>query len=201
MENKKKAIILLGPSAVGKGFISQFILPFGFKYLLMSNLLKERIDRDQQFKSDFLNTMNGGLLLNDQYVIDTLGAVLNTESKSNLVLDGCTRSIEQLNFVLDFLLENQYSIIVIKLDASESVCLERMGIRKSEAITNGLEPRKDDLHENSQKTKLRLYFSSIDDILGIISDRKINISNINAEIPKAKVVLELFSLLISIDFI
>lgn len=198
----RKAIILLGPSAVGKGFISSIIEKFGYLTVGMSRLLEDRINKDSQFADDYIQMRQSGELLGDELVLETLFMFFDKNNEKNLILDGCTRRLVQLERVVEYLHKNNIEFIFLHLHATREECLNRMGIRVKETTDMGLTPRTDDLHESAQHKKLDAYFKNIPDILGYIHSQRFNCIKIDTNgLSKPNVAISVLSGLVKYNFL
>jgi adenylate kinase family enzyme len=166
----KRAVILLGPPAVGKGSVSALLSSFGYRVITMSDILHEKIAADKNFEKNFLSMVQEGGLVPDQFILEVLFEKIKLFNGDNIVLDGCTRTLNQKKFVYDWLVGNGYSVLFIYLEAEEKVCIERMGIRTQEFKSNGQEPRVDDQNQNAKIRRLRNFYDNIDPILESISN-------------------------------
>lgn len=171
----KKAIILLGPPAVGKGSVSALLALLGYKVISMSDFLRSKIDSDEQFKANFLGMVNGGQLVPDNFILEVLFERITEYNESSIVLDGCTRTLAQKEAVYNWLIKNSYDVCFLYLMALEQVCIHRMGIRTEELQSNGGIARIDDRDERAKRNRLRQFYDNIDPIWNSIKDCKLEV--------------------------
>lgn len=117
----KNCFILIGPPGSGKGTIGSLLEnEFGVRRYVMSDILKEEIQSNQELK----DIIKKGELINDDLVEKIFTEHFFNEDK--ILLDGIPRDLEQGEFILNFLKLRNYQIKVIDLVIEEEELKSRI---------------------------------------------------------------------------
>ncbi len=169
-----KAIIFLGSAGSGKGKQSKFLAEMhGFTHLCSSQLFKERLKADPEFNAqvtEHMVTMEKGNLLPDKLVWGTLlQALTPIPDGTDIVFDGCTRTMTQMVDLLHYLDRLKFETTIICLDVLEEQCRIRIRGRSQSATPE--EKRVDDTKEESVEERLRGYAEHLPSIMGYVQSK------------------------------
>lgn len=208
MSKQKKVIVLIGPQGSGKSTLLKHFMSKGFIGITMSDVLKEKSKNDPAFAKKYHIGANigRGTLVPDEgirraFVSKLKGYKLKEE---DFILDGCTRTIQQLFMVYnEFIFSHR--IIFLNIECPIDVCLERIKNRVKIDIANGNEPRIDDVNNDGEfdKEKVRArimkFVENLPPIVEGISSSLLKYFVIDGEMPPDIVVAEAESYLSKID--
>lgn len=167
------AVIILGSAGSGKGTLSKNLRAYGFEHICSSDLFRDRLKNDPEFNqqvADHMQTMERGRLLPDKLVWSTiLQKLLLYPDGTNLVFDGCARTMGQMQLLLDYLERLNYRVTIVRLDLSEDACRGRMIFRHENATPE--EKRQDDLNAESVEERLHGYREHLPSIIGYVQGK------------------------------
>jgi len=168
------AIIFLGYAGSGKGRQSDFLAKSnGFTHLSSSVLFKNRLNTDTEFRSqvaEHMVTMEKGSLLPDKLVWGTLlQALMLLPDDTDIVFDGCTRTMKQMADLLHYLDRLKFETVIVCLDVPEEQCRVRIQGRSQNATSE--EKRVDDTKKESIEERLRGYAEHLPSIMGYVQSK------------------------------
>ncbi len=117
-------LILLGPPGSGKGTISERLeKDYKLYHLSAGALLREEVAKSTTIGKDIQAYIDRGELVPPEFVVQLVK--LAVKNKTNYILDGFPRSIEQANHIKDLNID-----AVILLDITESIVIKRFAGRR-----------------------------------------------------------------------
>ncbi len=117
-------LILLGPPGSGKGTISERLKKeFKLYHLSAGALLREEVAKNTTIGQQIKQYIDRGELVPPEFVVQLVK--LAVKNKTNYILDGFPRSIEQANHIKELNID-----AVILLDILESIVLKRFAGRR-----------------------------------------------------------------------
>lgn len=198
-------IIMFGPQGSGKGTQARLLCDkFGFFYFESGAYLRRIAETHEELKK----SLAGGNLVPDKEMTSYLTAFFDERNLyDDIVFDGFPRTVEQYNFLRQWLVQKQVKIdLAIVLEISESETLKRLGARRQDPVTgkiynlvtdlppkevdvNTLIQREDDKPEAIKK-RLELYHARTEPLINeIMNDAKV--VRINGERPIEEIELEI----------
>lgn len=131
MENaKNKIIILMGGQGAGKGTQAKnLVAQKGFKYIEVGAIL-----RSLPAESPMKQIMARGELVPDSELFKIISAAIEACGKSDIILDGFPRNIEQAKWLVKQYasFESPYDIHAVHLSLPEKIMIERIANRVKE---------------------------------------------------------------------
>ncbi|MBQ6110285.1 MAG: nucleoside monophosphate kinase [Alphaproteobacteria bacterium] len=131
MENlKSKIIVLMGGQGAGKGtHAKNLVAQKGFKYIEVGAIL-----RDLPAESPMKQIMARGELVPSSELFKIISAAIDSNGKSDMILDGFPRNVEQAQWLVQQYVydESPYDLHVLHLSLPENVMLERIANRVKE---------------------------------------------------------------------
>lgn len=196
---------MFGPQGSGKGTQARLLCEkFGFFYFESGAYLRRIAETHEELKK----SLAGGNLVPDKEMTSYLTAFFDERNLyDDIVFDGFPRTVEQYNFLRQWLVQKQVKIdLAIVLEISESETLKRLGARRQDPATgkiynlvtdlppkevdvNTLIQREDDKPEAIKK-RLELYHARTEPLINeIMNDAKV--VRINGERPIEEIELEI----------
>lgn len=196
---------MFGPQGSGKGTQARLLCDkFGFFYFESGAYLRRIAETHEELKK----SLAGGNLVPDKEMTSYLTAFFDERNLyDDIVFDGFPRTVEQYNFLRQWLVQKQVKIdLAIVLEISESETLKRLGARRQDPVTgkiynlvtdlppkevdiNTLIQREDDKPEAIKK-RLELYHARTEPLINeIMNDAKV--VRINGERPIEEIELEI----------
>lgn len=175
-------VLLIGAPSVGKGKKAKAIcLLNGYEEVGGSKVINLRLQQDEAFAAemsgDILQTMNGGKLVRDEVMMESLQWYINhlSLSRRNLVIDGVPRSIKQAQLLGAFLKHlrgedgHETTIALVSFENVDTEeLIRRAAARTEERRLEGL-PRRHDDDPVVVRDRAELYFASKDQIIAVAS--------------------------------
>jgi adenylate kinase family enzyme len=119
----------------------------GLVHVAMSTLLMERRAQLPAFEEAWGEKMDGGFLLPDKPVIETMRSFFDTGYRpdADYAFDGIIRSVAQARWSLDHLLHQRHECAVLFFRMPKEACIERVKGRVRSKLAKGEVVRLDDL--------------------------------------------------------
>lgn len=118
-----KNVIFIAPPAAGKGTQSMKLVEIGYTHITTGSMLREEINKNTSVGLKIKNTIDKGLLVNDEIVLNLITNKIKTINQP-FVLDGFPRTYNQA-VLLDKLFEdlkiNNYEVIYLDIEFNEAV--------------------------------------------------------------------------------
>ncbi|RZI46267.1 adenylate kinase [Candidatus Finniella inopinata] len=121
-------LVFLGPPGCGKGTQSQFLKDtHGFCHLSTGDLLRTEVHSQSQLGLQIASTINNGLFVNDQIILDIIKKSLEQAETRDVLFDGFPRSLVQAK-ALDNVLDEQNLKIdcVVSFSIAEDALVDRI---------------------------------------------------------------------------
>lgn len=125
---EKKAIILIGAPASGKGFLSSGIIKNDptFTQISVGDILRSSNDKSLH------ETMKSGKLVSDEIIFAKLDEDIAKNKYQNIILDGVPRAKSQIQLLSNLLKKNGFKLdSVAFIQCSTDVLIDRMQKRAS----------------------------------------------------------------------
>ena len=192
---KKKALILFGPPAAGKGTLASLCNDnFGWKQLATGNLCREQIAEKSELGIQLEALISAGSLVPDAIIMDMIEQWIrrNQDNIEGIIFDGTPRTAAQAEFVHE-MLENKFphfEVIIVRFDVDEQKLFNRIATRficsnkscqmvyssneneSCEKCNGSLYKRLDD-NADSLKNRLNEYYQYEKDVLNYLLHFKI----------------------------
>lgn len=131
---KKKALILFGPPAAGKGTLAALCNDhFNWKQLATGNLCREQIAHKTELGLQIEALISAGTLVPDKIIMEMIEQWIwnNKENLEGVIFDGTPRTSQQAKFVHDMLQDKfpDFDVLVIKFDIDEQYLFDRIATR------------------------------------------------------------------------
>lgn len=195
--NSVMNIILFGPQGSGKGTQARLLCEkYGFFYFESGAYLRRIAETHLELKKSLAD----GNLVPDKEMTSYLTAFFDERNLyNNIVFDGFPRTVEQYNFLKQWLVQKQVKIdLAIVLEISELETLRRLSSRRLDPVTgkiynlitdlppktvdvNTLIQREDDKPEAIKK-RLKLYYTKTEPLVKEI-EKDAMVIKINGERP------------------
>lgn len=117
-------LVIFGPPAAGKGTQAEILSKaFGIPTISTGNIIRDAIKNGNEKVSDLKNTMNSGVLVSDEMVIDIIAERLSHDDcKNGFILDGFPRTIPQAKALENLGIEIK---TVLMIDVPDETIVER----------------------------------------------------------------------------
>ena len=150
-----KNILIFGPPGAGKGTQAKFISEhFKIKHLSTGDILRLKVEQKDDLGMTVKNILSSGKLVSDDILNKIVSEKLISEKIKGFILDGYPRTIEQANFLNNFLKDNNSNLdCIISLELDFDVLKNRILKRSKE------ENREDD-NIDVIKTRYDAYINS-----------------------------------------
>lgn len=124
-------LILLGPPGAGKGTQAKFISQkFGIPQISTGDILRENVKNNTELGRKAKEYMDKGELVPDNIMIELVkNRVQQEDCRNGYILDGFPRTIAQAE-ALENALKNEKIDVVIFVDVSDSLIIERLSLRR-----------------------------------------------------------------------
>ncbi|MCM8799845.1 MAG: adenylate kinase [Candidatus Omnitrophica bacterium] len=125
-------VILLGPPGAGKGTQAKSLSErFNFLHISTGDLLRENVKKNTPLGTKAKEFMEKGELVPDELLENMILEKFNSLKEiKGFILDGYPRNINQAEFLDRILNENNCKEIIIYLQSSEKVIVERLSGRR-----------------------------------------------------------------------
>ena len=137
-------IALFGPPGAGKGTQSKILIKkYGLAYISTGDMLRQEIAQQTEIGCEVKAIIEGGGLVEDEYIVELIEAVINRNDDYNgFLFDGFPRTYVQA-YILDGLLQKLHKKLtcMISLEAPSELLKKRLLDRASK------EDRQDDTEE------------------------------------------------------
>lgn len=206
---KKKALILFGPPAAGKGTLASLCNDnFGWKQLATGNLCREQIAEKSELGMQLEALISAGSLVPDAIIMNMIEQWIrkNQDNIQGIIFDGTPRTAAQAEFIHEMLANKfpHFEIMIVRFDVDEQQLFDRIATRiicsnKScqmvysakadelcEKCNSSLYKRLDD-NADSLKNRLKEYYQYEKDVLNYYDKHGYVVHNINANEPIDKV--------------
>jgi adenylate kinase len=121
-KEKKLAIIMLGAPGSGKGTQSEYLEKnTGFQRFVMSDLIKKELQPGTEL---YQKVFKQGILLGDKEIFEIFRK--NFDGKSNVIIDGLPRTLDQAYWLYGFLMNHHYEIELVFLNVDEEKLIDRI---------------------------------------------------------------------------
>lgn len=182
---EKNAVLLVGLQGAGKSTVVFCLKERHYLSLGMSDAILWRTDNSQTFADKYPRAefYDIGEPYPDAAVTEAFFARISSTEGMNLVLDGCIRSINQVDTVVGYLKGEGYRITVIHLICSAEECKARIARRVAYDETHGRPVRSDDKDPAAIERRFQYFFSTIDGILSRLQEHQVVIHDVDTEMP------------------
>jgi len=182
---QKTAVLLVGLQGAGKSTVVACLLQIGYFSLGMSEAILWRTENSTTFaekypKEDFYDK---GEPYPDPAVSEAFFARISSIEGKNIVLDACTRTVDQVDVVVSYLKEEGYRVVVVHLICDPEECRVRIARRVAQDEARNLPVRADDKDPAAIARRFAHHFSTIDDILLRFSYHQVDVYEIDSEVP------------------
>jgi len=104
-------IIFFGPPGAGKGTQAKIISKFlNVPHLSTGDILRKKLQDEDKLANELKNIMSSGNLVSDDILNSIVASRLENEINRGFILDGYPRTLNQSQFLDNFLLETSNSI-------------------------------------------------------------------------------------------
>ena len=106
-----KNIIFFGPPGAGKGTQAKIISEFlNVSHLSTGDILRKKLLEKDNLSIELKKIMSSGNLVSDRLLNSIVSSMLKNELNNGFILDGYPRTLNQLEFLNNFLLQTSSSI-------------------------------------------------------------------------------------------
>ena len=182
---QKIAILLVGLQGAGKSTIVSYLLKKGYLSLGMSEAILWRTNNSQSFAQKYpqVEFYDKGIPYPDTAVAEAFFARISAVEGKNLVLDACTRTVDQVDMVVTYLKEEGYQITVVHLVCAPEECKVRIAHRVAYCEAREMEVRADDKDPEAIERRFEHHFKTILGILDRFKLHFIDIHEVDTEMP------------------
>ncbi len=167
-------IIFFGPPGAGKGTQAKIISDFlKVPHLSTGDILRKKLSDKDELANELKNIMSSGNLVSDDILNSIVSTRLKSEENNGFILDGYPRTLEQSNFLNDFLLNTSNSIEFI---FNIQINFE---ILKSRILKRSTEENREDDNVDVIETRYNEYLNSTEKVTNFY---RVNYTNIFHEI-------------------
>lgn len=116
---------MLGAPGSGKGTQSEYLENnTGFKRFVMSDLIKKELQPGTEL---YTKVFKEGILLSDKEIFEIFRKYF--DGKSNIIIDGLPRTLDQAYWLYGFLMNHHYEIELVFLNVDEEQLVQRITSR------------------------------------------------------------------------
>ena len=150
-----KNILIFGPPGAGKGTQAKIISEyFKIKHLSTGDILRSKVEQKDELGIKVKSILSSGKLVSDEILNKIVAEKLISQNIKGFILDGYPRTIEQSNFLNNFMIDNN-SI----LDCIITLELE-FDVLKNRILKRSKEENREDDNINVIKTRYEAYINS-----------------------------------------
>ncbi len=182
-------IIFFGPPGAGKGTQAKIISNYlNVPHLSTGDILRTRILQEDDLSKNLKEIMSSGRLVSDEILNKIVNEKLN-DCNDGFILDGYPRTLDQSNFLNNYLMQSRCSLdFIFNIDISFDVLKDRI-LKRSE------EEDRDDDNINALETRYAKY---MEETKPVSEEYKQNNSSIFYEINGRNQIQEITSEIIKI---
>lgn len=128
---QKIAIILIGPQGSGKGTQAEFLqTKYHLVYIASGDLARYLSEQNTTLGLQAKALIDQGKLLTDKVINEGIVGMIQDHPSVDLLFDGYPRTIQQAEFLVDYLQNHNYQIISIHLQLDDKEALVRIMKRR-----------------------------------------------------------------------
>ena len=135
-----KNIIFFGPPGAGKGTQAKYISKLlNLPHLSTGDILRLKVKQNDELAIKLKKIMAEGNLVSDEILNSIVSEILINDCKNGFILDGYPRTLDQLDYLLNFMKKNSIKInYIFNIEINFEILKERILKRSKE------EEREDD---------------------------------------------------------
>ena len=135
-----KNIIFFGPPGAGKGTQAKYISKLlNLPHLSTGDILRLKVKQNDELAIKLKKIMAEGNLVSDEILNSIVSEILIRDCKNGFILDGYPRTLDQLDYLLNFMKKNSIKInYIFNIEINFEILKERILKRSKE------EEREDD---------------------------------------------------------
>jgi adenylate kinase family enzyme len=182
---QKNAVIVVGLQGAGKSTVVACLIERQYLSLSMSEALLWRTRNSETFAQNYPRAefYDIGKPYPDTAVQEAFFARVSSIEGKNLVLDACTRTVDQVDMVVAYLKNEGYHVILVHLICDPDECKNRIARRVAYCEARGIEVRADDKDPVAVQNRFNHHFSTIEGILRRFAYHDVEIHEIDTEVP------------------
>lgn len=163
----------------------------------MSGAILWRTEKDADFAQKYPKSewYDKGMPYPDDVTMETFHLCVSNVKDKHLVLDGCTRSVGQVDTVVEYLRKEGYHISAFHLICPPEECKNRIARRVAYDLSRKRPVRADDIDPVAINNRFSRFFETIDDILDRFNHLDVPVHDIDTEMPIEVVQAEVLQLL------
>lgn len=185
-------VVLAGAACSGKGDLSKALEGMGFVVVSSSGLIAaDKANMSEDEKKRVAKMMGNGDLYDDTKMIALVDARLKQISRSvGVILDGFPRTVPQARYIHTVLGRSGYRIIVMSLEASHRVLVNRLYDRINRAKRGEIPPRAED-NINTFEKRYKQHMENWPPLMNyFVNDARMTVNIIDAEKDRPGVFLQ-----------
>ena len=106
-----KNIIFFGPPGAGKGTQAKYISKLlNLPHLSTGDILRLKVKQNDELAIKLKKIMAEGNLVSDEILNSIVSEILMRDCKNGFILDGYPRTLDQLDYLLNFMKKNSINI-------------------------------------------------------------------------------------------
>ncbi len=175
----------MGLQGAGKSSVVSCLLPRNYMSLGMSEAILWRTENSASFAEKYpkAELYDKGVPYPDVAVAEAFFSRVSSVEGKNLVLDACTRTVDQVDMVVSYLKEEGYHVVVVHLVCDPEECKIRIARRVAYCEAHNLEVRADDKDPVAIQNRFDHHFNTIGAILRRFEYHQVDIYEIDTEVP------------------
>ena len=165
-----KNIIFFGPPGAGKGTQAKIISKIlNLPHLSTGDILRYKVEQEDKLAIELKKIMADGKLVSDDILNSIVSENLLKQSNNGFILDGYPRTLDQLNYLLNFMNDNSINLdYIFNIDISFNILKDRI-------LKRSLEEKRDDDNINVIEIRYSAYLNTTQKVSEKLKEIKPNI--------------------------
>ena len=163
-------LIFFGPPGAGKGTQAKIISEFlNIPHLSTGDILRKKLTENDSLAEELKKIMSSGKLVSDDTLNSIVSSRLNSDAKNGFILDGYPRTLNQSEFLENFLLQISNPInYIFNIEINFAILKDRI-------LKRSLEESREDDNIDVLETRYNEYIESNQKVSSYYKDKQSSI--------------------------
>ena len=159
-------LIFFGPPGAGKGTQAKIISEFlNIPHLSTGDILRKKLTENDSLAEELKKIMSSGKLVSDDTLNSIVSSRLNSDAKNGFILDGYPRTLNQSEFLENFLLQISNPInYIFNIEINFAILKDRI-------LKRSLEESREDDNIDVLETRYNEYIESTQKVSSYYKDK------------------------------